>query len=404
MRKKYSLFAAFVMLAALLTIGSSPANADGHLEVVADGLDNPRGVSLNGGRIFVAEAGRGGETLVDVAIGGGPGPVCIGNTGAISEIVNGVAETRAVFPSYVDAIDGSCSGPGFGTNATGPHGVAIQGKQMHYTIGLGGNPGSRGALEAAHPEAAVMGNVIDQRNTRSFPKDLAAFEDTFDPDGEGSDSNPYGVVRGPSATALVVDAGANALLEVRRSSTNVKAVIAPRCVPFLLGPNPIPDPFNPCGDSSLFPAQSVPTAVAFHADGDYLVTTLGGFPFTPGESVVYKVDADFSGTATCSSSTLAVADGCEVFADGLTTLVGIDVDQTGKVYVVQLADAGLLALFGGVDAGSVQVLDGDSGATVGSIGGLNAPGGIDIHKGEVYITNNSTSVGTGQIVTTGLIH
>jgi hypothetical protein len=203
---------------------------------------------------------------------------------------------------------------------------------------------------------------------------------------------------------LVVDAGANALLEVRRSSTNVKAVVAPRCVPFLLGPNPIEPAFNPCGDQSLFPAQSVPTAVAFHADGDYLVTTLGGFPFTPGQSVVYKVDADHVGTATCSSSILAPADGCEVFADGLTALVGVDVDQTGKVYAVQLADAGLLPFFGGVDAGSVQVLDGDSGVVVGSIDGLNAPGGIDIHKGEVYITNFSTSPGQGQIVTTGLIH
>lgn len=201
---------------------------------------------------------------------------------------------------------------------------------------------------------------------------------------------------------LVADAGANALLQVGLNSTEVLAVFAPRCVPFLLGPNPIPDPVNPCGDSALFPAQTVPTAVAIHPDGDYLVTSLGGFPFPTGESVVYKVDAGFAGTATCSSSTLAPAAGCEVFADGLTALVGIDVDKNGHVYVVQLADAGLLALFGGADAGSIQILDGASGAVVGSIDGLNAPGGVHVFRSKVYLTNNSTSPGGGQLLRTNI--
>lgn len=399
-RKLVSLVGAVLIVSALL-VGSTPATAEGHLDVVVEGLDNPRGLDVKGHRIYVAEAGRGGPTLVDAPQGGGPGPVCVGTTGSISQIVDGVAVTRVELPSIADAVGGECGGPGFGFAATGPHGVAIQGRQLHYTVGLGANPASRALMSAVDPTAALLGTVTDQRGNRTFLRDLAEFEDVNDPAGDGSDSNPYGVVRGPSATALVVDAGGNSLIEVRRSSTTVKAVFAPRCVPFLLGPNPIPPALNPCGEQTLFPAQSVPTAVAFHDDGDYLVTTLGGFPFPPGQSVIYKIDADHPGVATCSASFLAPADGCEIFADGLTALVGIDVDQTGKVYAVQLSDDGIMALGG---PGSVQVFDGDTGAPVGSIGGLTAPGGISISKGEVYLTNNSISPGAGQIVKTGLIH
>lgn len=403
MRKSLGFVAAAIMFAALLTVGSSPADADGHLEVIVDGLDNPRGISVKGADIYVAEAGRGGDTLVEVAIGGGPGPVCVGDTGAITRITGGAVTSRVSLPSYVDAVDGACEGDGFGINATGPHGVAFVGRNLTYTVGLGGNPTSRSPLEAASASAELLGSINGSRGGTMASLDLAAYEDANDPDGEGADSNPYGLAAGRGVSAFVADAGANALLEVRARSTEVVAVMAPRCVPFLLGPNPIPDPFNPCGDSSLFPAQAVPTAVAMHPDGDYLVTTLGGFPFTPGESVVYKVDAAFDGTATCSSSFLAEAEGCEVFADGLTALVGIDVDKNGRVYVVQLADAGLLALFGGADAGSVQVFDGDSGELVGSIDGLNAPGGIDIVGRSVYLTNNSTGVGTGELLRTDLV-
>lgn len=190
MRRKRSLLAILVVLTGLLTV-SSPANANEQLELVAEGLDNPRGISVLGNRVFVAESGRGGETLVEVAIGGGPGPVCVGNTGAISEIVNGVAETRIELPSYVDAIDGACEGPGFGTNATGPHGVvAADANNLIYTVGLGGNPTSRAPLEAAAANADELGSVMLARRGTSSSRDLAAFEEAADPDGAGADSNP----------------------------------------------------------------------------------------------------------------------------------------------------------------------------------------------------------------------
>jgi len=400
---KGRIIVAAVLLTSLLA-AAGPADADGHLEVVAEGLDNPRGLDVEGHHIYVAEAGRGGDELVDIPLGGGPGPVCVGRTGAVSRVFKGRVKTVKKLPSVTAAVDGKCEGPGFGIGATGPHGVDVEGHRIHYTVGLGGTPVSREALAAAVPRARNLGTAAVKRGRRTTKSDLAGFEDANDPNGDGSDSNPYGVMHGRRST-IAVDAGGNSLLRLKSQSTEVLATFAPNCVPFLLGPNPVPPDSNPCGDPDLFPAQAVPTAVAVAHDGDYLVTTLLGFPFTPGHSVVWKIDHHFDGTASCSTFPPVPSAGCEVFADGLTALVGIAVARNGTVYVVQLADGGVLGLESGApgaDAGSVKVLDGETGAVIGSIDGLNAPGGIDIHRRHAYITNFSVSPGGGQIVRTPL--
>jgi len=105
-----------------------------------------------------------------------------------------------------------------------------------------------------------------------------------------------------------------------------------------------------------------------------------------------------AGTAVCSTFAPVPAEGCEVFADGLTALVGIDVDRHGSVHVVQMADNGLLAAFGGDDAGSVQVLDGRTGKVTRSITGLDAPGGVAVHHKHIYITNCGVTPGGGEVV------
>jgi hypothetical protein len=125
---------------------------------------------------------------------------------------------------------------------------------------------------------------------------------------------------------------------------------------------------------------------------------LGGFPFVPGEAVVYKIDRKHDGTAVCSTFALVPASGCEVFADGLTALVGIDVGRKGHVYVVQFADGGILgSMDPGGDVGSVQVLNRD-GDTIGSIDGLTLPGGVATRGNRVVITNKSVFPGAGEVV------
>ncbi|MGB5756813.1 MAG: ScyD/ScyE family protein [Acidimicrobiales bacterium] len=216
-------------------------------------------------------------------------------------------------------------------------------------------------------------------------------------------TSPNGVLGVKRNVSIAIDAGGNSLVLIDRDgSVETLAVFSPRCVPWPFGPNPVPAEANPCGDQAYFPAQAVPTDVAFLPDGDAVVSTLGGFPFTVGESVVYRLDRDAGGPRLCS--TLFPPSGCEVFADGLTALVAIDVDHHGRVYAVQMADGGLLDAFSGApgaDAGSVQILD-PHGSPLGSIGGLTLPGGVAVDHKHVYISNNSVFTDIGEVVSAHL--
>ncbi|NNF56296.1 MAG: ScyD/ScyE family protein [Acidimicrobiales bacterium] len=402
-RLAISLLAILAGLAMAAGVTPAAANSDHEpsWEVLADNLDNPRGLYQDGrNRIYVAEAGRGGPSLVDTPLGDSDGPICLGDTGRISRITNqGVETVIDGLPSATEAVDGACEGPFFGTGATGPHGVDRWRGRLSYSTGLGGTPAVRDVLAAVSPGAANLAMVdIGDRGPQSF--DLAQIEDQLDPDGEGADSNPYGVFNSGSNTTVAIDSGGNSLLELRRNGdVEVLATFAPRCVPFNLGENPIPAEFNPCGDQALFPAQAVPTDVARHRDRDLLVSTLGGFPFTPGYSVVYKIDRRHVGTATCSQFEEIPSDGCEVFADGLTAAVGLDVGRRGDVYVVQFADAGVLAAFSGTDAGSVQVFN-RNGGHIGSLDGLTLPGGIATRGKHLVVSNKSVFAGVGEVLRT----
>lgn len=400
-------FKAVAVLAAALfgLVLASPIPASGAeqeapegLSVIAYGLDNPRGLHLdNRGRVYVAEAGRGGDTLVSAALGAGPGPVCVGNTGRVSRITDSGMETLITAPSAAPAVDGSCEGAG--AQAIGPQGVSSQGagRQLTYSLGVGGTPGDRATAAASLPEAHYLGWVRHTRRPAIADVDLAEFEATVDPSGDGVDSNPYGLMRIGREATVVADAGGNSLLKLRRDGVSeVLAVFPFLCMPWTLGENPIPPEANPCGDSSLFPADAVPTDVARHRSGDYLVSVLGGFPFVPGESFVFRVDRDHEGVAVCSSTAMVPASGCEVFAGGLTSLVGIDVDRTGKVYALQYSDAGVFGA--GAVPGSVRVLHGGTGEEIGALTGIQLPGGIATRAGKVYVTANSIGVGTGQVL------
>ena len=67
--------------------GAQPRGHDGTFVVVADHLNNPRGLSpAPGGGLYLAEAGSGGKTCT----GGGPeGETCPGLTGSFDLITEG---------------------------------------------------------------------------------------------------------------------------------------------------------------------------------------------------------------------------------------------------------------------------------------------------------------------------
>lgn len=391
MRSRVIAIAIAVVL--LLAVGvAAPASGEGHhewtMEDIANGLDNPRGVTVGRGDVvYVAESGSGGPTPVDARFGGVPGPGCLGDTGGVTRIDRrGNVRRVATLPSFAEAFDPdgpgeaepTCDGP-IGFAAVGPSNVDVRGRGgLAVTMGLGGD------LELQSNVGGDFGTLLRVRgNGSTVPiADLVAYEAANDPAGDGVDSNPYGMASRGSRR-YVADAGGNTLLEVRANgSISTVAVFPP------LDPVPFTPPscfgdlppevqglFPPAG--TPIPPQSVPTAVAIGPGKDLFVGILTGFPFAVGAAKVYRVDA-----ATGALS---------VYADGLTHVTGIDFDRHGNLYVAQITDASLLEaeVCENPAPGSVIKIDRNGDREV--LAQLPLVGDVAVSQrtGNVYVTYNS---------------
>lgn len=148
--------------------------------VVATGLDNPRQLSFGPGqRLYVAEAGRGGDGECTT---GAEGTVCFGLSGAITEI-NGTTQTRVLsgLPSVANQ-DGS--------GAQGPADVDVRGANVAILFGLGLTTEQRTGLGA---DAADLGTIQTGRlrtGDLSTAADLAAWESRREPGRPGGALQP----------------------------------------------------------------------------------------------------------------------------------------------------------------------------------------------------------------------
>jgi len=386
MRSKLVLAFAF-LLAMAPAVPASGDTGDWDVETIATGLDNPRGVSVGAsGAIYVAESGSGGPTFVpDGSFGGTPAPGCVGESGAITKVSDGNVERIATLPSAAEAFDPdgpgplepTCDGP-IGFAAVGPSNVTERHRgRVDVAMGLGGNE----ALQTAFGED--FGSLV-----RVFPSgasrpvaNIAAYEEANDPDGQGPDSNPYGLAT-LGTGRFVADAGANALFHVRPNGAISVAAVFPNLdpVPFTppscFGdlPPELQELFPPPG--TPIPPNAVPTAVAAGPHGDLYVGILSGFPFGVGAAKVYRINTDTGRVG--------------VLVDGLTHVTGIDFDDEGNLYVAQMTDVGLLELeICGSDApGSVIKIDRNGNQEV--IAQLPLIGDVAIDAdGAVYVTYGS---------------
>jgi hypothetical protein len=370
-------------LALPLGIGSAFAHDDddavevGDIDVVAEGLDSPRGLALDRREnLWIAQAGRGGDAP---CYPGPEGPTCLGATGKISMLEKDEDHV-------VDVVTGlpSLGLQGTGRNAIGPSDVAFgAGRQLLATIGLGGDPALRTTPEPDGVGPSALASMLDSVNkvdvrkgTLSQVADIGAFELAVNPEKEDFDSNPNSIaVRGNRT--LVADAGSNALLRVRRNGDVETVFVFPHEAPVQI-------PGAPPG--AMIEADPVPNSVVEGPDGAFYVGQLTGFPFTPGTATVWRFERGKAPT---------------VYADGFTNIIDLAFTDDGDLLVLEIAHHGLLAAFGAGDwSGALIHVDRhDTGRhTVLLEDPLFAPGGIAVDDDDAYISNRSVFPGEGTIL------
>lgn len=190
---------------------------------------------------------------------------------------------------------------------------------------------------------------------------LFEFEDSYDPDGAGVDSNPFDVQSLGGRSALVVDAGANDLLWVNnQGAIDVLAVFPDALVSTANIKDLFGCPAGPpdiCGLPGQIPAQAVPTGVTIGPDGYFYVGELKGFPAPLGESRIWRVSpaADW---AECGAS----PDCTVVFDGGFTSIIDVAFGPDGQLYVVEFDEASWAAveIFGTPTGGTINACNLDT--------------------------------------------
>ncbi len=366
-RKRSALGAAaggLLLAVALVT----PAAAHGpSVKVIATGLDNPRGIAVNkDGKIFVAQAGAGG-------------PGGYGTSGKIITIGE-----RGKVRTYLGGLPSAISPEG---EATGPVGIDVRDGKVVATIGGGPqdvDPRFDTLVRVRQSGAKVLSDIQAFRNAHPDATDL-------DQPPNPTDSNAYGVAALSRGRTLVTDAAGNDLLLIGSKGKTVtvakfpNALVSTSHLPAFLG---VTDP--------MLPAEAVPTSVAVGPDGYWYVGELKGFPFTPGASRIWRV-APWARNVTCDPA--AKHGPCTVFADGFTSIVGLDFGRDGSLYVVEIVKSSVINLFLGSDDVGALIRVKHGHRTEIAAGQLHVPGGVAAGgKGTVYVTTNSISVGGGQVV------
>ena len=329
------------MLTALaMSIGAAHAAPD--VQVIATGLDNPRGLAFGpGGALYVAEAGSGGTGTCIPAADDPSAIRCYGETGALTRID---PAGRAPPHRVVRGLP-SIAGPG-GFASSGPVDVSFRGASAYVVMGWGGNPAFRHGVGAKSDLFGTVLRVLP--NGTWFPvADVSAFEQRSNPAGGPVDSNPYGALALPGRE-IVADAGGNGLLEIRGHRVRSLAVL----------PAPLP------GD----PVEPVPTSVIRGPDGWLYVGQLTGAPFFRGVASVYRLRPDGSDL--------------QVYASGFTAIVDLAFDCEGALYVLEIASGLIPGPGADPGVGQGRLLKVSAGLTPEIVlDGLVFPGGVAVGRG-----------------------
>jgi hypothetical protein len=350
---------AVAMVATALVAASSAAGDTGTATVIASGLDNPRGLTFGpNGYLYVAEGGRGGtahttpQQCMQVPppigpYGGGftAGIVKISPAGVVSPVATGLASSQTA------ALGGLMSGVAD---------VKFIGNTLYaLTAGAGC---SKGLLGTDNAILRVNGNgtTTQVANLSDFIKANPTENpepDDFEPDGTWYSMVPF------KGDLYAVEPNHGEVDRISPTSGTISRVV----------------------DVSASQGHIVPTAIAGGGlFGGFVVGNLGTFPIVPGSEQLMRVttNGDLS-----------------VVRTGFTTILGLDFDLFGNLYVLESMTAP--GFPGPAELGTGKIVRINFfGGTSTIATGLSFPTGMTIGPdGALYVSNlGFAGPGAGQIL------
>lgn len=302
--------AVVVLLALLMALGAGPAGAavvigqsatpgaapgatpgaSGGVEVVAGGLENPRGFTWGpDGDIYVALAGSGGTSVsaVDSAQEEESGPLLGGATASVARIAGGCP---------VGVAGGLRSTRGMNGHTQGPGAVAFLGEQLYVLLDAGDD------MDGAMPQQPNGVYAVEADGSTRLVADTSAWIDANPVAHIPYDKGELG-----ETFAMLADASGNALWVLESNSGQVLRVTTSGEISRV---------------ADLSEGHPVPTGFALAPKGGVYVGFLTPAPYPNNGSKVVEVAVD--GTVT------------DVWS-GLTMVTALAVGADGALYAAEMA-------------------------------------------------------------------